>query len=138
MLLASLGFIAVVLTCTMFATKSAMLGFPCALFWAIFGADAYVVSTIPWGDIYFYMAFGSLLGMTPFTALAAFALREKHDTIADESMEKGEGGFIDEGSSEVGKMDAMFSTDGDGKRSRRTDELHKRAEDRRSGKLERR
>jgi len=137
MLLFGLLFVAVVLTCVMFATKEMMLGFPSAIFWAIGGGFAYTESTAIW-DIYYYIFIASVLGMTVFCALAMYGLREKRDTIGEESMEKEEGGFIDEKSSQVGKMDAMFSTDGDGKPSKRSQELHKRAEDRRSGKLERR
>ena len=95
-LLSFLGFIAVVLTAVMFATRQAMLGFACAMFWAITGAQAYILSTVPWGDIYFYIAFGSLLGMTSFTALAAFGLREERDSIADTEMKRSEGRYVDE------------------------------------------
>ncbi len=88
MLLLILVFISVSLTCVMFASKQPMLGFPCAIFWAITGADAFILSVIPWGDIYFYIFIASLLGMTPFTAYAAFALREPKDTIADSEMDE--------------------------------------------------
>lgn len=109
MLMATLTVIAVVLTTTMFATRQAMLGFPSAMFWAILGGYAYTQSTVPWGDIYFYFAFASLLGMTTFCALGAFALRERRDTIADVEMqdeEEGgeeEGAFIDEVTSKPSK-----------------------------------
>ena len=86
MVLLTLTFIAVGLTCAMFYTKEAMLGFPCALFWAILGGYCYTQSTIPWGDIYYFLAFASLFGMTTFTALSAYGLREKRDTIADEEL----------------------------------------------------
>ena len=87
---------AVALTCTMFLSKSSMLGFPSAIFWALFGGYCYLESTITW-DIYFLTAFASLLGMTVFCMLGAYGLREKRDTIADEEMEKGEGDqYIDE------------------------------------------
>lgn len=90
MLLTLLAIVSLGLTCTMFATKQAMLGFACALFWAITGAQAYTLSTIPWGDVYYYISFSCLLGMTTFTALAAYGLREKRDTLADESMDEEE------------------------------------------------
>lgn len=106
------------LTIAMFATKQAMLGFPCAMFWAIGGACAYVESVAPWGDVYYYLAFGSL-GMTIFTMLAAFALREKRDTLADDSM--------DEDSKEGDKFFDETTT----KPSNRTKALRGRAERRR-------
>jgi hypothetical protein len=64
-----------------------MLGFPAAMFWAIFGAYSYTLFVVPWVDMYFYVAFASLLGMVPFTAYAAFGLREKKDTIAEDEMD---------------------------------------------------
>ncbi len=97
MLLTILAILAVSLTCAMFATRQAMLGFPSAIFWALTGGQAYMLSAIAW-DIYFLIAFASLLGMTTFTALAAYGLREKRDTMADKEMEGGEGGYIDESS----------------------------------------
>ena len=121
-----LGLIPLGLTATMFVTKERMLGFPCTIFWAIFGGYAYTQSTIPWGDIYYYLAFGSLLGMTTFTALAAFALREKRDSLADESMEKGEGKYIDESK----KEDNPWG-DEEGKPSKRTKGVRERADQRR-------
>lgn len=102
MLLAIIGFIAVALTFTMFHSKEAMLGFPCALFWAIFGGQAYLSSTTPWGDIYFYLAFSSLLGMTTFSMLGAYGLREKRDTLGDEALEEEEAERVGEGEAEMG------------------------------------
>ena len=130
-LLGVLAGIAVLLTCTMFVTKERMLGFPCVIFWALVGGQAYILSTIPWGDIYFYIAFASLLGMTTFTALASFGLRESLDTIADVELEKGEEGYVDEkGKDEV---DAVFSTEEGAEPSRRTKALRDRAAKRRTG-----
>lgn len=80
--------VATALTCTMFLTRSMMLGFPSAIFWAIVGGYFYTLSTTVW-DIYFVSAFACLLGMTPFSALAAYGLREKHDTLAEEEIERG-------------------------------------------------
>lgn len=100
MLLLILLVVSVALTCAMFASRNAMLGFPSAMFWAISGGQAYIISAAVW-DIYFIIAFASLLGMTTFCALGAYGLREKRDTIADEEMEKGERGHIDE----KGKVD---------------------------------
>ena len=92
-LLGLLIFIAVLLTCTMFITREMMLGFACTIFWAIAGAQSYTLSIAAW-DVYFVIAFACLLGMTSFTALGAFGLREKRDSIADEELEEGEGSFI--------------------------------------------
>ncbi len=99
MLLGTLGFIAIALTVAMFATRNAMLGFPSAIFWALVGGYAYTQSVVPWGDIYFYFAFASLLGMVTFTALGAYGLRERRDTIAEVEMDddgEEEGAYIDE------------------------------------------
>jgi len=98
MLFSALGVIAVALTCTMFATKQAMLGFACVIFWAILGAYAYVESAIPWGDMWFYMFFACMFGMTTFCALAAYGLREVRDTLGDVAMEEdgSDSGYLDE------------------------------------------
>ena len=90
MLLALIGFIAVILTYTMFQSRNSTLGFPCAIFWFIFGAHCYGLSTVPWVDVYFYLFIASSLGMTIFCALAAYGLREQKDVESDE------GEFIDE------------------------------------------
>lgn len=137
MILFSLMFVALVLTCVMFAMREMMLGFPSAIFWAITGGYAYTESTAIW-DIYYYIFIASLLGMTIFCILAMYGLREKRDTIAEEAMGRGEGKFIDEESEKISKTDELFSIDSDAKPSRRVQELRKRAEDRRSGKLARR
>ncbi len=89
MLFLTLAFLAIGLTVTMFVTKQAMLGFACAIFWFIFGAYCYTLSATPWGDIYYYLFFASSVGMTIFTAFAAFGLREKRDALGDEGDEGG-------------------------------------------------
>ena len=141
-----LAAIALTLTYAMFSSRNAMLGFPSAMFWAIFGAHSYMLSTVPWGDIYYYLAFASLLGMTTFTALGAFGLRERHDSISDKEMESGESGYIDEGnrgknkdrpgegetvSASSAKDDGLDNTDD--RLSRRTVAIRERAKKRRSG-----
>lgn len=131
--LLALLFIPVALTVAMFVTRERMLGFPCVMFWAVLGGYAYTQSNTPWGDWQFYLAFASLFGMTIFTALAAFGLREKLETIAEEEMEEGEGGYIDEGKSKKDKVDEVFSTEGETEPSRRTKALRERAEKRRTG-----
>ena len=90
-----LGAIATALTFCMFLTRASMLGFACSVFWALFGGYAYTLSSSTW-DIYYMTAFASLLGMTTFTALGAYGLRERRDTLGDEAMEGGGGSYIDE------------------------------------------
>lgn len=102
MLLYGLMVLALVLTCTMFATKQMMLGFPSLIFWAILSGHAYNESTSTW-DIYYFLFFASM-GMAIFCALAMYGLRTKKeekaegDQLIDESTE--EAGFIDEGEDE--------------------------------------
>lgn len=76
-------FVAVALTVAMFVSRNPMLGFPSAMFWALFGGQAYVQSTAAW-DMYFLVAFASLLGMVTFCAFGAYGLREKKDSRTDE------------------------------------------------------
>jgi len=103
MLLASLIFIAVALTYGMFLSRQALMGFPCLIFWALVGGQSYLQSTVPWGDIYFYLFFSSF-GMAVFCVLASFALRTKKEELADgdEYIDEGkdELAFIDEGKNE--------------------------------------
>lgn len=112
MLLATLAFIAVMLTYGMFQSKQSMLGFPCVLFWAVAGGQAYITAAAsppvnPWGDIYFYIAFVSFLGMVPFCAFGAFALRTKKEELAEGDE------FIDEGKDDVKFIDEGGKTDSD-------------------------
>lgn len=81
-------FVAVMLTLTMFLSRQMMLGFPCAMFWAIAGGQAYTLSTTPWGDIYFYLFFACTFGMTIFTIFGAFALRKEDLSEPDSDEEK--------------------------------------------------
>ena len=99
--------IATALTWAMFQTKQMMLGFPCAIFWALFGAYNYTLSTSDW-DIYFLVAFASLLGMVSFSMFAAFALRTKKEEAIEGDQFMDEGGdddvtFIDEKKKETGE-----------------------------------
>lgn len=130
MLLTLLAFTSVCLTCTMFATRQAMLGFACGIFWAITGAQAYTLSTVPWGDIYFYIFFACVFGMTLFTIFAAFGLREVKDSEED----KGEN--IDEGKEKetyFGEtVDKEETFDAPPRPSSRTISLRKRAADRKT------
>lgn len=125
MLLTMLGFISVALTWAMFQSKSSMLGFPCAIFWAIFGADAYQQSTAVW-DIYYLIFFGSF-GMVIFTMFAAYGLRTKKEEAKEGDLYFDEGGdkdvkFIDEGKDE----------DDEDKPSKRRAGIRLRADQRRS------
>lgn len=134
--------LAVGLTCTMIATKQSLLGFPSAIFWAIAGGYSYSQSTALW-DIYYFIAIASLLGMTIFCVLGMYALREKRDSYGDESMERSDGQFIDEGKNDnaLGSdkaIDAQHSqangeTDSDAwvVPSRQSEAIKKRAEERR-------
>ena len=128
-LLGVLAGIAVLLTCLMFATRQSMLGFACAIFWFITGAQAYILSTEPWGDIYYYVFIASALGMTLFCILAAVGLRESRDTIADEELEKGEGEYIGEDGEKKGLI--FREEEETSKPSKRTLALRERAAKRR-------
>ena len=119
-------FIAVILTSVMFVSRQSMLGFPSLIFWAIAGASAYQMKTGTWDDIYFYIAFISLFGMTLFTGFGAYGLREKKDVEAD----KGE--LIDEEIDDEPYDDGM-GVDEERKPSKQTQAVRDRAEARRTG-----
>jgi hypothetical protein len=108
-----------------------MLGFPCAIFWTIFGAHCYNLSIDPWGDIYYYLFFAAL-GMAIFTMIAAFGLREKRDTIADAEMDEEES---EEDKGYVGDKDQedIFSVEPESEPSQRIKDLRDRAARRRLG-----
>lgn len=127
MLLTALMIIAIALTCTMFATRERMLGFACAMFWAMTGAQAYTLSTVMW-DMYYFLFFASAFGMTAFTILAQYGLREKRDSLADVGLEKGEDKYSDEG----GEKSDLLGEEQETQPSKRTQALRKRAEDRRT------
>jgi hypothetical protein len=129
-----LGAVAAFLTAAMFRSKEPMLGFPCAIMWALFGGDAYVLKAST-TDIYF-ITFFAAMGMAIFSMYAAFALRRK-DLDAPKSDWLDSGKFVDEGSPK-GTLDAEESKEGGyiddpSKPSRRSLELHNRAADRRTG-----
>lgn len=127
MLLFGLLFIPIALTCVMFISRQAMLGFPSAIFWAIFGAYSYTLSAVPWGDVYFYLFFASMFGMTTFTMFAAYGLREKKDVGTDENE------FVDEkGEDEIAEQ-GNENDEFEPQPSRRTLELRERAKRRRDG-----
>jgi len=93
-----------------------MLGFPCLIFWAIFGGQSYTLSTATW-DIY-YLTFFASFGMAIFSAYAAFGLRTKKEELAEGDP------YIDEGKDDVKFIDDPVS-------NRRTG-IRERAELRRS------
>ena len=64
--------------------------------------------------------------MVPFTALAAFGLREKRDTIAEADMEEDEGNYIDE------KEEDPFGNVDESEPSERTKGIRERARKRRT------
>ncbi len=130
--LAMLLFAAVVLTCAMFFSKNSMLGFPCAIFWAIAGGQSYTLSSTPWGDWQYYLFFASF-GMAIFCAFAAYALRDKDDSDTDEDEYKEEQG--EKGEKYVGEKDSDGFYGEDTKRSPRSQKLRDRA-DKRRGKGE--
>ena len=127
-LLSELILVAIALTVTMFATRESMLGFPCGIFWVLTCGQSYVLTVNPWVDIEYYLFIASF-GMTIFTILGAFALREKRDTIADEEMEGGDGKYIDEGYQGEEKTEPKPEK----KERRRSRELRERADRRRTG-----
>ena len=134
MLLAILGIIALGLTIAMFATRQAMLGFACGLFWALTGAQSYSLRTGTWADVYFLFAIASLLGMVALTILGAFGLREKGNEVDDEEGQAGEEDDEvmdnDEESSSVMEGGELSSKS---RPSRRTAGLRERASRRRTG-----
>lgn len=140
-----IGALAVVLTYCMFSTRQSMLAFPAAIFWMIFGADAYGHSVYTW-DIYYLLFFASCIGMVLFCILAGFGLREKRDTGTDEDEfidEKGSGTEQYYGESKVQARRANASDMGDdlppdsdidkpSRPSQRTRDLRKRAQERKT------
>jgi hypothetical protein len=64
----------------MIATKSMMLGFPSAIFWAILGGYCYQESLATW-DIYYFVFFAGM-GMTVFCMFAMYGLRTKKEESA--------------------------------------------------------
>jgi len=122
------------LTYLMFTTKNRMLGFACAIFWAIFGGLCYQESAATW-DLYYMLFFASAFGMVILTIIAQFGLREKRDSIGDVEMEKGEGGYIDEGKKvkQLSEGDDNYMMEEEVvTESRRTRALHARADARRN------
>jgi len=125
--------IAVILTYAMFTTRERMLGFPSGIFWAILGGYCYTLSETTW-DIYYFVFIASALGMTIFSILAAYALREKPDREAEGTDE--EGRLIDEEGAETDIERHDRSRNGEFKEaepSERVKRLRKRAEKRRTG-----
>ncbi len=139
MLLTLLGFVAVILTLVMFQSKNSALGFPCAIFWFLFGIQAYTLYAVMW-DVYYCIFFASCIGMTPFSAYIAFGLREKPgtDEVEDEVIQTEEPSDEDK---EAGE-EATGGVDDYGepivKSSKRTQALHERAKKRREMAVQRR
>ena len=128
MTLIGLAILALGLTVAMFHSKSAMLGFPCLIFWAILGGFAYTESSTPWGDWQYYLFFGSF-GMAIFSAFAAYGLRTKKEELAEGDE------FIDEGKDDVKFIDegGQKDMDDNGEKPRRISRsIRERAERRRA------
>lgn len=101
---------AVWLTCCMHSSKSMMLGFPCAILWALAGATFYLVPRAidPMPDMEWvtgwwnWIGFSFFFGMVVFSVLSAYALRTKKEEADEGDLYFDEGGdkdvkFIDEG-----------------------------------------
>lgn len=89
-LFVALILIPMTLTFAMFHTRNLLLGFPCAIFWAILGGYCYQQSEVTW-DIYYFIFFASM-GMTIFCFLAMYALRR--EDLAEIDIDKGK--LVDE------------------------------------------
>ena len=135
MILLALVLLAIGLTGVMGTTKNPMWGFPCAIFWAILGGYAYVETTGFWPpqDWQAFLAIGSLLGMVPFSVIAAYALRTKKEELAagEEYIDEGKDDvkFIDEGKGT--SKDSELEPDEE-KPSKRTRGIRDRADKRRT------
>jgi len=134
-LLLVLIIVSVALTWAMFQSRSVMLGFPCAIFWAILGGYTYQQSTATW-DIYYLVFFGSF-GMAIFSMFAAYALRTKKEEAEEGDLYFDEGGdkdvkFIDEGGSSKNKETEPELGDDGEKPGRRTRGIRDRASRRRT------
>ncbi len=123
-MLYSLVAIACVLTFLMFHSRQRMLGFPCAIFWALLGGYAYTHSVYDW-DTYYFLFFASF-GMMIFCTFAAFALRASDDTKTDEDE------YLDEEKDKTKYIDEKGKSE-EPEESERTKNLHKRADQRRKG-----
>ncbi len=122
---------AVAITAIMFGTKERMLGFPSAIFWAIFGGYCYTLSTTTW-DLY-YITFFAALGMTIFSMYAAYALRRRDLEPKEEDWEDS-GKMIDEGGGgpDSGEPTSNETEDSSTKPSRFVRNVRDRADRRRS------
>jgi hypothetical protein len=129
------GFLAVMLTCAMFLSKQSMLGFPAAIFWALLGGQAYSMHVTTW-DIYFLLAFASLLGMVTFSIYAAYGLREKPDYYDQEADVPENGRPEKPTDTETDEPEDKTSDGfyGESEPNKRTTALRERAAERRTGK----
>lgn len=133
------GLMAVALTCAMFISKQSMLGFPSAIMWALLGGQAYTMHVTTW-DIYFDLAFASLLGMVTFSIYAAYGLREKPDYYDQEADVPENGGPQKQKDTEAEEPEDDGTSDGfygESEPNKRTTALRQRATDRRTGKKRR-
>jgi len=131
--------IPVAVTVVMFMARQIMLGFPAAMFWAIFGGYCYTQSTATW-DMYYLLFFASSFGMTIFCILAMFGLRHRdiQEKTADETAV-----YIDEEEKKSGETIEVKGEVEDENGftlkvtpSERARKLHERAQKRRTGVTE--
>ena len=126
MILFTLAILALGLTIAMFHTRNLMLGFPCAIFWAVLGGYSYTQSTVTW-DWQYFLFFASM-GMVIFCLLAMYALRTKDlsEPNADEEA------FFDEKKEPDLRGDVEKTSESDEfQPSERANEIRRRADRRR-------
>lgn len=141
MVVAILAIPAIWLTITMFRSRSMMLGFPSAIFWALLGGAWYLVPTaldpapdMGWTVTWWRLISFACFGMAIFSMLAAYALRTKKEEAQEGDQYFDEGGdkdvqFIDEGGSSEPR-EGKVEDDRD-KPSRRIRDIRERADRRR-------
>lgn len=132
MLLFTLAVLAVALTCTMFVSRDMLLGFPCVIFWGIFGGHCYAQHIVVW-DFYYTLSFSGF-GMAIFSAIAMYALRQRDIEPKEQDYEDSEM-FIDETATKEGKT--AEEENAEPRESRHVAAVHGRAERRRSRGIKR-
>jgi hypothetical protein len=86
MVVAVIGLIALGLTIVLFWAREPMMGWAAVIFWLIFGGACFYRSTAVW-DIYYFVGFGSILGMTILCGAGSFQFYKSGkngDFIGDE------------------------------------------------------
>lgn len=138
------AFIAVALTCTMFATRNMLLGFPCVMFWGILGGFFYK-QYVTFGDLYYLLFIACDIGMTIFCAIGMYALRDR-DLSPKKSDWLDSGKFFDEEKRDPGidapeenymREEGGLDDNASRKSGHSSSGVRQRATDRRSGKRKR-